>query len=70
MLVELKIDAGSLKLLDRVEQVNERTTEPVNRPGHHNIELAPLGKNDLRAALISMGFPKSFREGFSGYRRN
>jgi hypothetical protein len=27
-------------------------------------------KNDLRAALISVGFPKSFREGFSGYRRN
>jgi hypothetical protein len=43
LLVEVKIDVGSLKLLDRVEQVNERTAEPINRPGHHNIEFASLG---------------------------
>jgi hypothetical protein len=38
----VKINAGGLKLLDRVEQVNERTAEPINRPGHHNVEFAPL----------------------------
>jgi hypothetical protein len=43
LLVEVKINTGSLKLLDRVEQVNERAPEPINRPGHHNVEFAPLG---------------------------
>ena len=43
MLVEVKIDAGSLKLLDRVEQVNERTAEPVNRPDSYNVKPSLLG---------------------------
>jgi hypothetical protein len=43
LLVEVQINAGGPKLLDRVEQVNERTAEPINRPGHHNIEFASLG---------------------------
>jgi hypothetical protein len=33
------IDADRLKVLDRAKQVNERASEPINCPCHHNIEI-------------------------------
>ena len=43
LLVEVKIYVGGLKRLDGAEQIDERSTEPVNRPRHDNVKVVPFG---------------------------
>jgi hypothetical protein len=39
LLIQAQIDVDCLKVLDRAKQVNERASEPINCPCHHNIEI-------------------------------
>jgi hypothetical protein len=43
LLVEVEIDATRLEVLDCAQEVDQRTPEPVNRPGHDDVEPPPLG---------------------------
>src|SRR5262245_14423007 len=39
LLIEVEVNADGLQVLDRVEEVDQRTAEPIDRPGHHHVEL-------------------------------
>jgi hypothetical protein len=41
LLIEVEIDADRLQVLDGAKQVDERASEPVDSPGHHDIEIPP-----------------------------
>jgi hypothetical protein len=43
LLIQVEIDADCLKMLDRAQQIDERPSEPVNGPRHHDIEIPPTG---------------------------
>jgi hypothetical protein len=45
--------------LDRAEQIDERTAKAIDRPGHHNVELAPARVRqhgiEARPAVSALG---------------
>ena len=43
LLIQVKVDADRLKVLDRAKQINERASKPVDGPRHHDIEVPPTG---------------------------
>ena len=43
LLIKVEIDANDLEVLDGAEEVDQRSTEPVNGPRHYNIEVVPAG---------------------------
>src|SRR6516164_4307379 len=43
LLIQVKVDADRLKVLDRAKQVDERASKPVDGPRHHDIEVPPTG---------------------------
>ena len=58
-LVEVEIDADGLVVLDRAQQIDERSPELVNAPGHHHVEPAPAGvlkhRVEVRPLITSLG---------------
>src|SRR6516164_5513517 len=42
LLIEVQIDAAGLQRLDRAQQIDQRAAQPVDRPGHDHVKLAPL----------------------------
>jgi hypothetical protein len=43
LLIEVQVDAIMLERLDGAEQVDQRTAQPVDSPGHHDVKSTPLG---------------------------
>src|SRR5215475_9558093 len=43
LLVQVQVHPAGFEVLDRVEQVDQRATQAVNRPSHDDIELPPAG---------------------------
>src|SRR6516225_4358743 len=42
LLVEVHVNAASMQGLKGAQQINKRPAEPVDRPGHDHVKLAPL----------------------------
>jgi hypothetical protein len=43
LLIQVEINADSLKMLNRAEQIDQRAAEPINGPRHDDVEPAPAG---------------------------
>jgi hypothetical protein len=38
MLIEVEVDAGGPEMLNGAEQIDQRAAEPIDGPGHHDVE--------------------------------
>jgi len=58
LLVQVEIDTDRLKVLDCAKQVDERTSEPVDGPRHHHVEVPPTGvfQHAIKAGSLGTTF--------------
>jgi hypothetical protein len=58
LLIQVQVDANRLKVLDGAQQVDQRSSEPVDCPGHGHIELpaARFLKQEIKAGPIGATF--------------
>ena len=58
MLIQVQVDAESLQVFDRLEQITERAPHAVDSPGHHDVEFAPVRvlEHPIKAGLCGV-FP-------------
>jgi len=43
LLIEVKVNTGGFEVLDGAQEVNQRSPEPIDGKGHHDVEFAPAG---------------------------
>jgi hypothetical protein len=54
LLIQVQVNTNRLKVLNGAQEVDQRSSEPVDRPCHHNIELpaARIFKQKIKAGPI------------------
>ena len=57
LLIKVEVDADCLEVLDGAQQIDQRPAKPVNRPGHHDVELAPAGILEHRVKARALVAP-------------
>ena len=57
LLIKVEVDADRLEVLDGAQQIDQRPAKPINRPGHHDVELAPAGILEHRVKARALVAP-------------